>query len=192
MAEVRFDDEDDGCFVRASDVKFLDLSSTPKVTAPAEMEGYSVNRLSQITGADRRTIGKVVVGLTPARSEGKTKFYRLGDVEEALAHRPAPLKDEKTEEEIRKLRMANDEKAGLLISKAIVADSVRRLQAKVKPLLFQKLMNEYPASVAGMTVAQARDYGGRLFDKVMREFQSWADLWVTPAPLAQCSQPKKK
>ncbi len=59
--------------------------------------------------------------------------------------------------------------------KAAMADSVRRFGARFIPVFRQKLLNEYPAAVAGKDIPQARDYGGKLFDTFMlalREFES--------------------
>jgi hypothetical protein len=142
---------------------------------------YSVNALSKLTGKDRRTLDKLLVGVSPTRTEGKTKFYRLVDVEAKLQEEPSKsLKDEKTIEEIRKLRMANDLAAKLLTVKAKVCESMRRCLSPMAITLEQRLVNEYPTAVAGLDVPQARIYGKRLCDELMVFLQAFEKEWTEP------------
>jgi len=142
--------------------------------APAD---YSVNALSALLGNDRRTIDKAVVNVKPTRIEGKTKFYKLEDVEAALARNESPLKDEKLLEEIRKIRIANDEKENLVVRTSKVADSIRRCLTPMIAALEQRLVNEYPTAVAGLDVPQARVYGKRLFDEIIEYLRSFEKEW---------------
>src|SRR5690348_13587971 len=66
------------------------------------------------------------------------------------------LKDQKLNEEIRKLRIANDLKEKELIRRSLVIDAHAKMAEQVRKLLEQKLENEYPGMVAGCDVAQAR------------------------------------
>lgn len=145
--------------------------------APAD---YSVNALSKLLGHDRRTIDKATVGVTPTRTEGKTKFYRLADVEAALKAKSSnKLKDEELIEKIRKLRIANDREDGLLIPKVKVAESLRRCLSPAVATLEQRLVNEYPTAVAGLDVPQARIYGKRLCDEIIGQIQSLEKEWTS-------------
>lgn len=139
---------------------------------------YSVNMLSRLLGKDRRTIDKALVGIVPERVEGKTKFYRLAEVEQALRERNGKLKDEKLMEEIRKLRMANDLQEKLLVTRAKVQESLRRSLTPAVAILEQRLVNEYPTGVAGLDVPQARIYGKRLCDELMNFIQSLETEWT--------------
>lgn len=87
------------------------------------------------------------------------------------------LKEKELYERWRKLKIANDKTEGRLIERNRVAETVQRLGAKVQELLLQKLCNEYPAAVAGLDVAQARVYGNRLRESILKEFQSLATEW---------------
>jgi hypothetical protein len=147
----------------------------------AAVEGgdYSVNALSKLTGKDRRTIDKAVAGVVPTRVAGKTKFYRLQDVEEALKKPGHSLRDEKLMEEIRKLRIANDKEEGIVVLKSAVMQSVRRCMSPVAAMLEQRLVNEYPTGVAGLDVPQARIYGKRLCDELLTWFQTLEKEWKT-------------
>jgi signal recognition particle GTPase len=143
-----------------------------------EGQGYSVNALSKLLGRDRRTIDKALVGIPPTRIEGKTKFYLLEEVEQAIRERNVKLKDDKLTEEIRKLRMANDEKDKKLILKSKVKESLRRCLTPAAAILEQRLVNEYPTGVAGLDVPQARIYGKRLCDELMVFLQSLETEWA--------------
>ena len=147
-------------------------------TGTTLLPDYSVNALSKETGKDRRTIDKAVAGLTPTRVVGKTKFYRLLDVETALKEKSGrSLRDEKLMEEIRKLRVANDLTEGKLVKKSQVQESLRRCLTPAVAILEQRLVNEYPTAVAGLDVPQARIYGKRLCDELMDFMQSLETEW---------------
>lgn len=92
------------------------------------------------------------------------------------------MKDQKTnekiDEEIRKLRLANDQKEGLLVEKARGIAINEDVCAKVAELLEQKLENEYPAAVAKLSVAEVRQYGRQLRDLIVTQVQSLAVLWA--------------
>jgi hypothetical protein len=140
---------------------------------------YSVNSLSKLLGYDRRTIDKALVGIEPERIEGKTKFYKLSEVEKALREKKSSkLKDQKLIEEIRKLRIANDKEEGLTVEKGKVNDSVRRCLTPAAVTLEQRLVNEYPTAVAGLDVPQARIYGKRLYDELLGFLQSLEKEWT--------------
>lgn len=87
------------------------------------------------------------------------------------------IKEKKTFEEWRKLKIANDAKEAALISKAEVADIASRLAEKFAKLLHKKLVIEYPATVAVLDVPGARIYGKKLNDQIRAEVRSWSKLW---------------
>ena len=147
---------------------------TKKTKAPprARKAGHSVNELSKFTGRDRRTIDKATFGLTPVRTVGRSKFYRLADIEKVLAAKGSKtLKDEKLEQEIRKLRIANDAKEKLVVLRSSIVGEFRKFAQVVCGLLDRKLENEYPSAVAGLDVPQARVFGKRLNDSIKVEIQ---------------------
>lgn len=87
------------------------------------------------------------------------------------------LKDQKTNEEIRKLKIGNDLKERILVRKSDGAALIESLGREIDEMLMQKLENEYPASVSGMDVPQARVYGKRLGDQIRGAFRKFADGW---------------
>lgn len=42
-------------------------------------------------------------------------------------------------------------------------------------LLQNKLINEYPAAVAGLNVAEAREFGRILYEEIFDEIQRWTE-----------------
>lgn len=79
------------------------------------------------------------------------------------------LRDQKTREEIRKLRIKNDKDEGRLVLRTEVAAALRRSLGAVASICESKLVNEWPVAVAGLDVPQARVYGKRLHDSIMAE-----------------------
>lgn len=87
---------------------------------------------------------------------------------------PLTLKDQKTQEEIRKLKIKNDKDQGKLVLKSEVAAAIRRAIGAVSSILESKLVHEYPTVVAGLDPAAARVYGRRLHDLIMVDCQALA------------------
>jgi len=138
----------------------------------------SVHSLHLDTGTSERVIRKRLVdgGCYPPHKHALSKVMMAikpptGDKE------GDSIKERKTFEEWRKLKLANDVKEGVLIPRSLVAETVRRLAAKFGELLTAKLEQEYPATVAGLDVPSARIYGKKLNDQIRAEVQSWAGGW---------------
>lgn len=161
-------------------LRTLDEVSKLKGTPIERAQDYSVNALSKLLGKDRRTIDKALVDVAPTRTEGKTKFYRLADVEQALRDRcngAAQLKDEKLIEEIRKLRTANDFEDGKLVLRSAVCESLRRCLSPMVATLEQKFVNELPTAAAGLDVPQLRIVAKRYLDDALVSCQELAKEW---------------
>lgn len=101
-----------------------------------------------------------------ATLRGLLKYYR--DNQTTLAQRKQAISDEQH----RKLKRENDIADGLLIKKADVVAALRPAGEAIKLELRQKLENEYPLAVAGLDVPQARIYGRRLGDSIIRLFET--------------------
>lgn len=87
------------------------------------------------------------------------------------------LKDQKLNEEIRKLKIANDSKEKLVVLRDNVKSACGACIDKIRTFLEQKLENEYPSAVVGMEVPQARVYGRRVNDQVLLELQKLREVW---------------
>lgn len=88
------------------------------------------------------------------------------------------LKDQKTNEEIRKLRIKNDRDEKLVVLKSKGIPIIEQICSQIHVLMEQKLENEYPSVVAGLEPAQARIYGRRLGDSIRAEMQKMSVLWA--------------
>jgi hypothetical protein len=142
---------------------------TQKTKSPPQ--GYSVNRLSELTGADRRTINKAIATneIAHVGMDGNAKLYAIADIEAALAKKSdKSLKDEKLSEEIRKLRIKNDRDEGKLVLKSAVVQTVVEWEGEESPIIEQKLEREWPASVASTPedVPRVRMFGMQLNDTI--------------------------
>lgn len=80
-------------------------------------------------------------------------------------------KGPKYREEVRKLKIINDERQGKSVLKVEIVAAVQRALSQVSQIAEAKLVNEYPSAVAGLDVPQARVYGRRLYDQLMIEFR---------------------
>jgi hypothetical protein len=96
---------------------------------------------------------------------------------ERLKSEPLDLRDQKIAEEIRKLKIANDERAGVLVRKDDVIAAISKFLLAGRRILKAKLENEYPSAVAGLDVPQAIIYGKRLHDAIADEFRKLHTIW---------------
>lgn len=87
------------------------------------------------------------------------------------------LRDQKTNQEIRKLKILNDAKERALVPRDAVMRAISTLSQGIIPLLDQKLENEYPAMVSGLDVAGARVFGKRLNDSIKQEIQKFSKVF---------------
>jgi len=84
----------------------------------------------------------------------------------------------KTEyEKHRKIKLANDEKAGLLTDTQTLAEQVQPTQAEIKKFLYAVLGDEAPTAMAGVDVPQARILGRRYADKICLKFKTMFSQW---------------
>jgi hypothetical protein len=152
---------------------------------PKPTEFYSVNALSKMTGRDRRTLDKVLVNVKPAGKRAGKPVYRLDEVNAAMRAVPnKTLREEKLAEEIRKLKQYNDREAGLLIEDEATAKWLYGIAKRCSQVLWQKLVNEMPAAVAGMDEAAARGYAKKVYNAVqtgLREIVADAEMRKTLA-----------
>lgn len=116
-----------------------------------------------------------------AAMAGKRKLYRPEDVAPLLTgngHQVGrELRNTLVEEQTRKLKLANDLKAGKVVAVAQIANGFLKVSTSVKKILRQRLENEYPTFCAGLQVAEARVYGKRLADEIIKEFAALESAW---------------
>lgn len=102
-------------------------------------------------------------------AENPEKFVVGGDA--------IPLKDQKLNEEIRKLKIKNDKDEGKMVARTEVAASVRQTLSAVGPILEAKLQNEWPMTVSRLDPPQCRKYGKELTDEILKQFEELERLW---------------
>ena len=81
------------------------------------------------------------------------------------------------DEELRKLKFANDKNDGLYVLKSRGGAIIEQVLSAIDVVLEQKLENEWPSVVAGLETAQARIYGRRLRDSIRGELHKLGALW---------------
>jgi hypothetical protein len=140
-------------------------------------KGNSVYSLAQESGIDQRTVRKRLVdaGLFPPDDHPRQKL--IDAIKPTKGNGDGTIKEQKTFEEWRKLKIFNDKEDGLLITKASVIGSIQRLNPKIDALIEQKIVNEYPAAVAGLDVPAAREFGKRFADELRREWAAFKEEW---------------
>lgn len=133
------------------------------------------------TGMDRHTVRKVLRGVRPDGDIKGNAAWKLSTFHAASAEyqtrapeEAGPLKEQKTAEEIRKLRLANDAKAGLLVAKADVAAAYQRVAARIAHARTES-ENRDPLRLVGRDLPEMREGVRELWDKVG---QALADCFV--------------
>lgn len=88
------------------------------------------------------------------------------------------LKDQKTREEIRRLKNGNDADEGLLIKRSVVCENHAAILGRLLPRLETILTSEYPQMVVGLDLVQVRIKGRQVFDSILASFREAGDLWA--------------
>lgn len=96
-----------------------------------------------------------------------------------IAGEKLSLRDQKLNEEIRKLKIANDEAEGLSVPIAWLADRDARLAALFKPMLYSKLVDEAPADMTN-DVSTNRALLRNVADRLLLEIASWQKESIIP------------
>ncbi len=143
---------------------------------------YSVNKLSDLTGADRKTLNKLIHANGIKPTDGK---YALADIRACLDGKAdKSLKDQKLAEEIRKLQIKNDKDQGKLIERARVAAGIMSVGPRMLSVLEQKLMNEQPGFVDPGLQGILRSHNRRVINETFSEWSSFASsLEMEPAEI---------
>jgi predicted transcriptional regulator len=108
--------------------------------------------------------------------------YRVEELRKWIAEHESELRasgpasnkrEQKLDEEIRKLRIANDEKERLVVGKVWIAGKNRELAERFKSMLYAKLVDELPADLSN-DVATNRVLLRNTADRLLGEVQSWS------------------
>lgn len=142
---------------------------------------YSIADLMRACDSDRKTVEKVVEHIVPIRTHRRSRFFRLEDVQAAMLARRGDkgLKDRKLEEEIRRLKLANDKQEGSLISVKTVATKLHELSSGQLALLRQRLENEAPSQIADLKdPAAVRVILKRVVDEICEKMCGLVKEWT--------------
>ena len=138
----------------------------------------TVNALSEELGVDRRTMKKAVAALTPRRTEGKNKYYDPDEAAAALENRSSSQIDKEIKaERLRRLKQENDAFAGKFIDREELASRLGGLCVEIDATLKAKLINEWPATGAGMPADELRKLGQEQHTKIVNRFKEFAEQW---------------
>jgi hypothetical protein len=135
----------------------------------------AVNDLSQMVGLTPRRLRQLATEqkIPGGGRDGwplATNIKALFDLQRtqpAEYHRERTLK---LAAQRRRLELQLAREQGDVIPRADIAGAIIRALGQVRPILEARLINEYPAAVAGLDVPQARVYGRRLNDQILSEF----------------------
>lgn len=81
-------------------------------------------------------------------------------------------------ERFRKLKLENDEKEGVVISREDVKSVLFAIGKQINAILGRKLENEMPVKWAGREVEELRKEGRLLRDEICREFREGVKEWA--------------
>lgn len=156
---------------------------TPKSAARTVDRVFdSLAMAAAVLDVDRQTLKRAKEAGCPAfvgsRVQEKEFLRWISDNPDKLAApEGATLDDQKTAEQIRKLRIENDRTEAKLILKATIEQRLHEIHSAQLKILRQRLENEYPTAVAGMDPAQARVYGKRLVDEICAQMRGFVEKW---------------
>lgn len=152
----------------------------------SKLLGY--RSLETESGMDRRTVRKILVGVPPDGEERGSPVWRLSTFNAAAeayiaatqsGNSTAPLKEQKTAEEVRKLRLANDLKEGKLIERQLVLSRAQVMASELNKLRTE-CESRYPVKLAGRDIAGCREAVRAMFDDIGRTMADFAKLWEEP------------
>lgn len=87
------------------------------------------------------------------------------------------LKDQKLNEEIRKLKIKNDRDEKLVTPNVKLHAAFAEIGQSIKSMLYQKLENEYPATVSGLDIPGCRIKGAQLADSILVEIRKLSSVF---------------
>ena len=123
-----------------------------------------------------QTLTKILAGVPCDGKRGRLKVYKLATVRAAIEKHDAGKRqrrgtsDDLLAQRIRSIELHNAIADGTLIEHDRVKSAISTLLARIDQMIEQKLVAEYPASVAGLDVAQAKIFGKRLTSELLAEF----------------------
>jgi len=145
-------------------------------------EGYSIIAMSRLLHMTRETIRRHVASLTPCGQRDGNPLYRLEDMEQLMAKKPdKSLRDEKLQEEIRKLRLRNDRDERKVVLRADIAARLFQYVSAALAILDQKLLNEAPVALEGLCCEEIRLKLDAYIDDVRAELNKLKDTFPEDA-----------
>lgn len=141
----------------------------------------SISAAAGALGISKTTLQDAKNRGCPAFVDGRVHEKDLGEwisVQPPPDGRPKSLRDQKTEEEIRKLRIANDAKEGKSELKSVTVARIHRIGHEITTYL-GAVAKEKPAVLAMTTedIPRVRIEFQKVCDEMLRKFQSFAELW---------------
>lgn len=135
---------------------------------------WSINQAAREFGASRDTIRR---GLQRDGVTGET--FTTRQIYDALTGDDAmrARKLEIAEQQARKLKIANDERAGLLLEKEVLAKLAAPTLRSLTDLTYQKFENEAPVAMSAVDVPTGRIIGRRMAGELLQKYQQVFKDW---------------
>jgi hypothetical protein len=114
-------------------------------------------------------------GFYGSRVNGRefTEWWKKNGGQIQAAASSGSLRDQKLAEEVRKLRIANDQKESKLIDAAKNDQFLLAASKGFQAILWQKLLNELPASAANQDAPAIRILAENVYNRVMVEIKKF-------------------
>jgi len=158
------------------------MSKQPLTTADLARElGFSVTAFSKW----RKSFPDAPAGIDVTEWKAFIGKHGLGTKGNHLGETARSLRDQKTAEEIRALRMKNAKEERKLISADDVDSFLLFLSSRIKSSLYQSFQTELPPKTAGLDVAQVRLLNREGCDGIMRSMQALQDEWAAEQEAAR-------
>lgn len=159
-----------------------DNSTAATMAAAVPGKTISADRLCQLSGlTDRRHRQLAKQGFFPPPFKSDYQedatliglFRYLRERADGVAKKREALMDE----ELRAKKRENDLEEGLMVQTSALIEKFRPVAQRIKDSLRQKLVNEYPMAVAGLDVPQARIFGMRLEEEILKTWAGFFEGW---------------
>ncbi len=148
---------------------------------------FTLNGLMHELRMGRDAIRKALVNVTPAKTvQGGHPAWTLDQVNAALEASSSkgvtgPLKDQKIQEQIRQLQLANDKAAGRLVERAFVVEGFARVASKFAELRTQSEAAE-PILLHGKDLTELRELVRQRWDTIGKALAECAKYFEEKKP----------
>lgn len=150
-------------------------------------ETFSINRLSELSGLDRRTIRKRLLKVKPAATVNGFPQWTVAQLQRAAKRSQrnggvglAEARRQKILEDVEWRRIMNEERRRVLVPAADVAEVIASIGRNLETVLGDELEAKFPEAAAGRSAPELRKLGAEFNDRICGRMFEFAQGKLTP------------